>query len=282
MKLFKMPFRFWEDDHTALLRRTRGDKWADNREYYCRKHFHGLRDDGGPYFLNKRCRSLYDLQGPFKDRYKSGEVLVSKVQRDDPCFIICPGPSLDVDLVKDKFDGKKDFVSIAVNSAGYLFKPTYWCIAESGYARWMLGEGYRGWHQLVGTSVLATARVAVIIRDLELKLRKRIVKECFVIRWEEEFVVPPRTPAVTITNALVSAWEMGFKTVYVLGLDLSKKGGPYVKGVPFTNEGARNPFRDQIIALKQFELPDFSVYNCSPLSKDVLKNFKFCGIDSIP
>lgn len=278
MKTYRMKFDYWDDAHTKLLRAERGPgsghpeedaRWADDPEWYCRQHFRHGKDGAGPYFLNKRCHGLLLKHGPFKGRYRDGEVLVG-VGIYDACFIVCPGPSLsEVDLS----EAQRRLPVIAVNSAGFLVRPNLWVMAESGYAKWLVARDPTVWGHLCDVNVAATARVAVVLRAHELSVRERggeLMRACYVIRWEERFVVPPRTPAVSITNALVTAWQMGFKQVYVLGMDLSKEGGPYVKGVPHTKEGAANPFDDQIKALSQFELPDFEVINCSPLSKDTL------------
>lgn len=277
MKRHRMPFEYWEDDHTALLRRTREPRWADDREFYVRQFFHG-RESGTerPYFLNRRGRVLYDRQGPFEGRYRSGEELVSS-EVGRPAYIFCPGPSM-AQLRLEDFRSK---LTMAVNSAAFAMRDAqFWVMAESGYARWLLDT--RDKERLRGAQVISTARVAINIRDHEVRTKRKLVAACYIIRWEEEMVVPPRTPAVSITNALVTAWQMGCPEVYVIGLDLSKKGGAYMPGVPFTKEGAKNPFRDQILALRQFELPGMEVFNASPLSWDALPNFTPIKVEDVP
>jgi hypothetical protein len=149
-------------------------------------------------------------------------------------------------------------------------------MAETGYALWFARQNFP-----LGCTMASTARVAVVFRQLEAKLKKDLFEKVYVIRWEEEFVSPPRTPAVSTTDALITAWEMGCKRAVVIGLDLSKEGGPYVRGVPHTKEGAANPFDEQIRALRQFQLPDFEVVNCSPLSRDKLPNFSSMSYDDL-
>lgn len=266
MKKYKMPFETWEDGETMRLREGRGDKWANDRLWYCRQHFHGA-ETGGPYFLNRRCRGLYDKHGPFKGRYKAGEELVGK-HEGEIAYIVCPGPTVTEDLLRRIVE--KD-LTIAVNSGGFAFEPKYWVLAESGYALWLIRNPQIKWNPEI--TAITTARVAVVLRAKEIGERRKILKDLFVIRWEEEFVVPPRTPAVSIMNALVTAWQMGCSKAYVIGMDLSKEGGAYMKGVPYTKEGEDNPFDDQIRALQQFQLPGFEVFNGSPLSKACLPNF---------
>jgi len=203
---------------------------------------------------------LIRQHGPFKGRYVDGEALCDTCVGDD-AYIVAPGPSLkEVDL--SALEGKLTF---ALNSAGFLFSPKYWVIAESSYAMWMLDRQHP-----VKREVIATARVAVILRAEEVKSKHEHWTKVHVVRWEEEKIVPPRTPAVSLSNALVSAWEMGCKRVYLLGVDLSKPGRPYVEGVPHTEEGAENPFDDQVRAMRQFQLPGFEIVNCSPHSVGVL------------
>ena len=269
MKKYRMPFEYWEDDHTKLLRKTKAPEFLDP-EYYLKAHFHLDKNGKGPYFLNKAGRKLLDVHGPFCGNYHDGEELCNSYSED--IYIVCPGPSLkDFNLkkLKNKF-------TIAVNSAGFLFKPTYWLMAESGYAKWLIEKKSCP----IGVNIISTARVAVFLRKKEIESRKK-KWDVWVIRWEEEKVVPIRTPAVSISNALVTAWQMGSKRVFVLGLDLSRPGNqPYISGVPYTREGAENPFDDQIRALKQFQLPDFEIVNCSPYSKDILP-FRYCSYDGI-
>lgn len=264
MKKHRMPFRYWEDDHTKLIRETKGPEFVDP-EYYTEAHIR--EDERWPhrYFLNNRCWDLMKRHGPFKDRYRDCEELVDSAVGES-AFIVCPGPSMeDVDI--DAFSGQ---LTIAVNSAGFAFDPTYWCMAESGYARWLVDSRFPQQR-----AVIATARVAVVLRGEEKKQRREKFRSVHVLRWEEERIVPPRTPAVSVTNALVTAWQMGCKEAYLIGLDLAKlPGRPYAHGLPHTKEGASNPFDDQIKALTQFSLPGFKVMNCSPYSVHTLENFE--------
>lgn len=277
MKHHQMDFEHWEDDHTALLRKERGPgsghseedvRWADDPEWYCRQHFRRDPSGGGPYFLNRRCNGLLKQDGPFTGHYVDANCLDS-IACGENVYLFCPGPSL-ADVPYDRFTST-DRVSMAVNSAGLRVPANYWVMAESAYALWLMGRMPDG---VFSKRVISTARVAVVLRAKERTLDRKIFRTVFVARWEEEFVVPARVPAVSVFNALVGAWQMGAKRCIVFGLDLSRPGGKaYVDGVEFTKEGATNPFDDQVRALSQFNLPGMEVVNCSPHSRKILPNF---------
>ena len=261
MKIHRMPFKYWDDEHTVLIKKSKPPEFADP-DFYVEAHFHPPGSDK-PFFLNRRCRKLYDRQGPFSGRYHDGGELVDRYAGQD-AFIFCPGPSL-ADVPVEAFKSK---MTMAVNSAGFAMDPTFWVMAESGYARWLIKDQVANIPK--DRTIISTGRVAVCLRDFDEKRKKPLFPWVWVVRWEEEKVVPPRVPAVSVFNALVSAWEMGCKRAFLLGLDLSKASGPYLDGVPFTKEGAANPFDDQVLALSQFKMPRMEVLNCSPVSKDIL------------
>jgi len=275
MKLHEMDFRHWEDDHTALLRKERGPgsghkeedaRWADDPRWYCQQHFHKDRDGGGPYFLNRRCNALLKQDGPFSGHYKDADSLDATAYGQD-VYLFCPGPSL-ADVPIEAFDQQ---TTLAVNSAGFRVRSTYWVMAESAYALWLMGEVQK---YPLKRQIISTARVAVVLRAKERTARQQLFRRVFVARWEEEFVVPARVPAVSVFNALVAAWQFGAKRCIVFGLDLSRPGGQaYVSDVQYTKEGATNPFDDQVRALRQFSLPGMEVVNCSPHSRELLPNF---------
>lgn len=271
MKQYRMPFEHWEDDHTALIRESKPPEFLDP-EYYVRAHFHPEGSDK-PYFLNRRCRSLYDRRGAFTDHFVDGEKLVNKFTGRD-CYLFCPGPSM-AEFDTSKVRGN---LVMAVNSAGFAINPTYWVMAESAYARWLIGSDGPGTIPH-GRRLITTARVAVCLREYDPK--GKIFHRIYVVRWEEEFVVPPRVPAVSVYNGLVSAWQMGCSRVFLIGLDLDKAAGAYLEGVPHTEEGAKNPFHDQVKALQQFKMPGMQVYNGSPVSKDTLP-FEYIPYSEMP
>lgn len=279
MKKYKMPFDHWLDDHAEILKKERGkgsghpeedDRWWKDAEWYCKQHFHYDQYGNGPYFLNKKGRRLLDTHGPFTGNYVDGEEICDTISNyaSDEAVLICPGPSSeDLKSVYDMFEGKH--LTVSVNSAGFAFKTDYWVMAESEYAKFVVDNLKK--LNLPKKGIICTARVATLFRAKEKQLGKRLFPKVYVVRWEEEFIVPARVPAVSVFNALVSIWQIGAKKVDVFGLDLSRpKDQPYMKGVAFTQRGATNTFDHQIKALNQFQLPDFRIYNQSPHSKKFL------------
>ena len=147
-------------------------------------------------------------------------------------------------------------------------------MCETGYALWILKEHKNTRSKIEIPSkknFILSGRAAVLIRGEHIKVGPSVV-----IRWEENKLVPILTPAVCTTNALVTAWQMGCKRAFLLGMDLSRpEDKPYVSGVPFTKAGATNSFRDQVKALRQFHCPDMEIYNGSPYSKEFSLPFKY-------
>jgi hypothetical protein len=258
MRLFKVPFEYWEDCYTKRIRKKLGDKLADDRKgYFLNRCVHQKDNWRFPYHLPplgvKRLRSLGDFSG----RYRDCEDLVdTNVGRD--AHIFCPGPSLNK-VNPANFSGELTF---AINSAGFKFPAIYWCIAESSYAEWLVQQMFP-W-----SVMLLTARAAVCIRHAEREMDKSLLPLAFILRWEEEGIIPYRAPSgATVMNALVTAWQMGCPKAYLYGLDLDKKNGPYVLGVPHTREGAKRAFDEQIRTLEQFWLPGLEIINCSPTNR---------------
>ena len=274
MKKYRMPYETFEDEHTKVLRKTKPPEFLDP-EYYVRAHFKKDSEGNGPFMLNSACRKMLDSQGPFKTPYLLAENELIDIHKGKECFIVCPGPSLSTFAIP-KPPKKSTFnaVTMAINSAGFAgINEMYWVICESGYMRWLLKGRRWQWQDRV---FITTARCAVFMRRVKVNVRK-----VFVSRWEEEFVVPPRTPAVSISNALCSAWEMGCTAAYLVGFDQSKPNGvPYMEGLPHTPKGAQNPYDDQLRAMKQFQLPDFKIYNGSKYSSKLLP-FEYMSYEEI-
>jgi len=258
----------------SSLRRTKpkDEPWFTSsgkidEDYYLEAH---CREFGGnKYFLNKRCRRLMAAMGNFRPPYHDCETIVDAYKGQD-AFIFCPGPSLsevDTSVFEDR-------LTLATNSAGFKIDPYLWVMCETGYALWLLREHKNSRSKLSippKKNLLLSARAAVLIRGDHIKVGPSIV-----IRWEENKLVPILTPAVCTTNALVTAWQMGCKRAFLIGMDLSRPGDkPYVDGVPFTKEGASNSFQDQVKALRQFSIPDMEIYNGSPYSKELNLPFKY-------
>ena len=274
MKTFELDFKMWETPDVVSLRQSKpkNEPWFNpngkiDEDYYREAH---CREFGGnKYFLNKRCRRLMRAMGNFKPPYFDCEKLVDSHKGGD-AFIFCPGPSLsEVDM-----SAFEDKLTLATNSAGFKIDPYFWVMCETGYALWILKEHKNTRSKIEIPSkknFILSGRAAVLIRGEHIKVGPSVV-----IRWEENKLVPILTPAVCTTNALVTAWQMGCKRAFLLGMDLSRpEDKPYVSGVPFTKAGATNSFRDQVKALRQFHCPDMEIYNGSPYSKEFSLPFKY-------
>jgi hypothetical protein len=207
--------------------------------------------------------------------YRDCEELVDR-HKGEPAYIFCPGPTMNWTNPK-RFVNK---VTIAVNSAGYAFDPTYWLFAEASYSRRAV-KWVRTWNrQMKKTlSLLVTARSSAFLCQEE-SLRGEKFNEVYVLRWDEENILPPYCPGASIMNALITAWQMGCNPCYVIGLDLCKKGGAYIDGVPVTKEGKKSPFDRQLACLQKFSIPEFDVINGSPNSAEVLP-FKYMSYEEI-
>ncbi|UCG53536.1 MAG: hypothetical protein JSW58_08260 [Candidatus Latescibacterota bacterium] len=266
MKKYRMPYQTFECAHTRVIRATKPKEFLDP-EYYVRAHFKMASDGTGPFMLNAAARRALERDGPFRPPFYLAEKELIDIYRGHEAFIFCPGTSLEgFDFPERPRRWRPNCVVLAVNSAGFVkeVREMYWIISESGYMRWLLRG--RRW-QWENRAFVITGRCAIFMRKAKVK-----VNRVYVSRWEEEFIVPPRTPAVTISNALVTAWEMGCTTAYVVGADQSydNQGKAYAKGLPHTPKGATMGFEDQLRALVQFQLPDFKIYNGSPKSKESL------------
>ena len=273
----------WETDDVVDLRNSKpkNEPWFHpngkiDEDYYREAH---CREFGGnKYFLNKRCRRLMAAMGNFKNPYHDCEKIVDQYKGKD-AFIFCPGPSLsDVDI-----SAFEDRLTLASNSAGFKVDPYLWVMCETGYAIWLLQEHEKHKRNRSKISIPAkknfvlSARAAVLVRGDHVDIGPSVV-----IRWEENKLVPILTPAVCITNALVTAWQMGCARAFILGMDLSRpKDKPYAKGVPHTQRGATNSFDGQIKALRQFSIPDMQIYNGSPHSKTLNLPFKYMDYKEI-
>ena len=119
-----------------------------------------------------------------------------------------------------------------------------------------------------GRTWIMTPRCAVRSRGIGLTPK---FKKVYVSSLEEEWIQPHRTPAISTMSSFFDAWWLGAKRVYVVGMDLSRpKQQAYVQGVPHSIEGSQNPFDEQLRALAQFSIPEFTVFNGSPHSQDKL------------
>lgn len=257
-KSYIMPYTYFRDNEWKLLEKTQPHNC--DPENYFQAHLWQPPGQNEKWLLNQKNRKLLTKNGWFKPPYYHGDDLEDKHFGED-VLVICPGPSL------QDFDLKRfnDTTSITVNSAGFKYHGTYWAVYESNY----VNEVLVGKKIPQGRDYVMSARVAVRWRDIN----KR-TNECnaiYIPRFEERRNMPCRTPGVGVMSALLSAWWIGAKRIFIVGQDLSrpdKKG--YVSGVPSGQTGQTMPFDDQIKAMKQFTLPDVEIYNCSPHSADKL------------
>jgi hypothetical protein len=256
---FQMPYEYFRDDMTRTLEKSQPELVDPEA---CYQAFMRQVPDGEKYLLNKKNIHLFRKNGPLKPPYYPIDDIEDAFLGQD-AFVFCPGPSMDIVDTKS-FEGK---LTIAVNSAGFKFKPTFWAMFESNYMLWLVSQKTKPIPK--GLDYIMTARCAIRWRDMFKKTK--LSNKVYVPRFEELRTMPHRTPAVGTMGALVSAWWLGAKRVFIIGMDLSRpKDQPYTKGVPFSSFGASNPFDEQIRALRQFQLPDFEVINGSPYSKDAV------------
>lgn len=259
-RTYRMPFRHWRDADTINFEKTQPEMVDPEN---CFNLLKWTGPDGQFYLLNNKNRTYFSRGGPFVPPYFSADAIEDKFAGQD-AFIFCPGPSM-ARISTSAFDGR---LTIAVNSAGFKIESTYWCMYESNYMIWLREQKKIP----VGREWIMSPRCAVRWRAWGLTPK---VKAVYVPRFEELRIMPHRTPAVGVMSALVSAWWLGAKRAFLIGMDLSRpKGIPYVPGVPYSAFGASNPFDEQILALRQFQLPDFTVVNGSPHSQDRLPFLK--------
>lgn len=258
MKDYRMPFEYFRDAETRLLERTQPDV-VDSEAYFRRMLWRC--PDGRQFLLNNHNRKLIGRDGPFRPPYHYVDELKDKHAGED-AFVFCPGPSMAL-VDPAAFRGR---LTLAVNSAGFRFEPRFWCIFESNYLKWFMAQTVPP-----DRTYIMTARCAVRWRAAG---KTRRMRRCYVPQFEEARNMPNRTPAVTSMGALVTAWYLGCRRAWIVGLDLSRPNKkPYVEGVPHSKFGATNPFDDQVKALRQFKLPDFEVMNVSPHSREKLPQF---------
>ena len=268
MKRHEMPFEYWEDQLTLKYRLTM--KRLEDRDAWFRYHLRMCSQ--GPFQMNGRCWNLYQRDGVFAKPYKEFDLY----EKMPGCgFVFFPGPSLkDFGEISRKLCCR--WPTIAVNSARFRVPAKWWFMAENGYAFWAAVQNLA---EVPGRplNVICTARSAVALRAFGAK-----IDSCRYVLWEENKLVPIRSPAPSAFGAFITLWQMGVNKIYAIGLDLSKPDDkPYVEGVPFTDVGAKNPFDDQILALKQFQLPGLRVFNGSPYSRGIFESTTYEDIREI-
>jgi hypothetical protein len=253
---FQMPYEYFRDQMTVTLEKTQPEMVDPDR---CYEALMWQVPGDDTYLLNQKNRSLFRKNGKFKPPYYSADVLENKHAGED-AFVFCPGPSMDMaDL--SRLRGR---VTIAANSAGFKFPCKYWAIFESNYMIWLVDQRIPK-----GRDFIMTARCAIRWRDMYKK--GHMSRNVYVPRFEELKIMPHRTPAVGAMGAIISAWWMGVRRIFLIGMDLSRpKKKAYTSGVPYSKFGATNTFKEQIRAMSQFSLPDVEILNASPYSADIL------------
>jgi len=187
-------------------------------------------------------------------------------------FVLCPGPSLAA-YPPEAFAGR---LTIAVNSAGFYAAPSYWCMIETRYARFVARELRAG---------RLPAYDALFDGDYVMSLRAAITwfnegasaRTTFYMRHEEGGAIPRgrrgRPVQSATLNAIATARLMGCARCVVIGMDLSKPGGvPYVPGVPYSAAGAARGYEEQIEALRTFKLEGMEMLNASPHAERLQSN----------
>jgi hypothetical protein len=258
---WRMPFRYWKDRDTQQFLRKQPEM-AD--PHNCHKLLSWKGPDGKAYLYNNKNRAYMTAEGPFKPPFRHMEEIEDRYPGAD-AFVLCPGPSLadfDLELLRGK-------LTLCVNSAGFkVDHGLFWVTMESSYTIFLNREQVE---VPKGRTWIQSSRCAVRWRHWGWGKTSRAV---YVGRWEEEWIMPHRTPAVCTMGALTAAWWMGAKRIFVVGMDLSKpRGQSYVKGVPYSDYGASNPFDEQLLALNQFSMPGVEVFNGSPHSREAIRCF---------
>lgn len=258
---YRLPFKWWLDEDTKNFL-VKQPAMADPEN--CFRLLSWTAPDGFSYLLNNTNRKHFEAQGPFKAPYLHADQLYRTHPGED-AYVLCPGPS----LAEADMEALRGRLTIAVNSAGFAtpFAPTLWAVFESNYMLEVLR------HQQIpaGRSFLFSARVAVRWRGNGYT-PKAPKATYWVARFEEERLMPHRTPAVATMGAIAGAYWLGARRCWLLGMDLSRPGGqPYVKGVPYGQGGATSKIEEQLKALIQVRYPGMEILNCSPHSREKLR-----------
>lgn len=271
---YRMPFEHFEDKDTIrvknIIATTTGKRrrrsvalMTPEKEYrscmYTSKH--SEERWLVPYSRDKRNRiDAYLARG-----YKTFDALGIEA-RGTSGYVLCPGPSI----------GSFDVQSVenlpavfAVNSAGFVAKSATWCVIEATYSKW-LSETRRRLRLVRHRKFVMSARAAIWSPRLDV----------YLSRFEERRNIPTRCSAPGLFAAVAAAWSVGCTRVYLIGVDLSKKNGAYVDGVPYSAEGAESPFDDQLRAVPQMAFPGVEIINGSPVSRDSLP-FTYASYEDI-
>jgi hypothetical protein len=185
--------------------------------------------------------------------------------KNKTAVIVAPGPSLN-DIRPEIFSQKYTF---ALNNAMFWLKcPYYVSITEGRYGLW-LSEQSGEWQRdrlypFVNQNYIMTARAAIMWWKMLLPFRR-----IYITDHEETRRIRRCRSAITITNTIATVKYLGFRECIIYGMDLCKKDGPYVKGVPFSKFGAENPYDTQVKELMQVERFGLDIYNVNPYSNSL-------------
>jgi hypothetical protein len=271
-RAYRMPFEWWDDADTRNFRRTQPEMALPED---CFRLLSWKAPDDRSYLLNNTNRRLFTKDGPFEDPYFSADRLYDSRAGED-AFVFCPGPS----LAQTDMSRYSQAMSIAVNSAGFAFKsirPVLWAVFESNYMLEVLRHA--GKKNPAGLKVPAIPEGLMFLFSPRVAIRwrgngytdKAPGATYWVARFEEDRLMPHRTPSVATMGAIAAAYWLGAKRCFMLGLDVSRPGGkPYVEGIPYGAAGATGPIEEQLKALVQIRYPGMEILNCSPHSREKL------------
>ncbi|UCG53535.1 MAG: hypothetical protein JSW58_08255 [Candidatus Latescibacterota bacterium] len=277
MKKHRIPFKPYDTIGERFLQKS--DPEHIDPDFYLFDNLLFTIDRQGPFFIRAAHeRKTFFSQGPIRPPHLLFEETLVDAYPGSSAFIFCTGPSSqDCPIPPDVSDRS---ITIAVNSAIFLpSKFRYWTICEGIYMRWVLRRCDARWEKnwkWQDQECLIPGRILTWFRSNQWGVK--INSTAYITRWEEELILPPRNPAPSLGNALVSAWQMGCKNAYLIGVDQGKvKGEVYPKKL-FTNkkrlkESEAN-LKFQRRFLNDFSLPGMTIYNGSPHSWHLLKRFK--------
>ena len=174
-------------------------------------------------------------------------------------FVVAPGPSLSR-FPLDALCGK---LTISLNSAIYVGRWRYACFAETGWCQWFrLRPEFAT--EMAGR--MAQQDLFLIGRTgVEWQLRKMPFRRIYLMRHQEEYGRPvDQEIGSTIFNAIAQARHMGCTRVVLIGADLSRAEGAYVKDLPHDPKAERDPLVAQREALKAVDFSPMEVLHVNP------------------
>lgn len=193
------------------------------------------------FIFNRNHEKRYRALGPFGGRYSVVNDCNPDVERRGSVFVVCPGPSLDgIDL--SLLRGRN---TLGVNLAGFAVDGP-WVIAETRFAVWWCREMMRrlmvsrpdiGGPPVKHAYMTPRAAVWTLAEESFYPNKKKglvhLVSGASVVRFWEDGILDDKTIAAGTLSAMLVARMLGYKTVYLVGLDLSFDGDrQYARCVP--------------------------------------------------